>query len=50
MAAETSTNPLKIGANVPDFSLKTTKGDLSFHSFLTGDAEKPWTLFFFASQ
>jgi len=41
-----STNPLKIGANVPDFALKTTKGDFSFHSFLTGDAEKPWTIFF----
>jgi len=46
MAAEASTNPLKIGANVPDFNLQTTKGDFSFHSFLTGDAEKPWTLFF----
>lgn len=41
-----ATNPLKIGANVPDFNLKTTKGDFSFHSFLTSDAEKPWTIFF----
>jgi 1-Cys peroxiredoxin 6 len=39
-------NPLKIGANVPNFDLKTTKGDLSFHTFLTSDAEKPWTIFF----
>jgi 1-Cys peroxiredoxin 6 len=46
LAATGATNPLKIGANVPDFNLKTTKGDFSFHSFLTGDADKPWTLFF----
>jgi 1-Cys peroxiredoxin 6 len=39
-------NPLKIGANVPDFKLKTTTGDFSFHSFLTGDPTKPWTIFF----
>jgi len=39
-------NPLKIGATIPDFQLKTTKGDFSMHSFLTGDSEKPWTIFF----
>jgi 1-Cys peroxiredoxin 6 len=41
-----ATNPLKIGANVPDFSLKTTQGDFSFHAFLSSDESKPWTVFF----
>jgi len=41
-----ATNPLKIGANIPDFQLKTTKGDFSFREWLLKDPEKPWTLFF----
>jgi len=41
-----SVNPLKIGATIPDFQVQTTKGDFSLHSWLTGDAEKPWTVFF----
>lgn len=40
------TNPLKIGACIKDFQLKTTEGNFSMHKFLTGDAEKPWTVFF----
>jgi len=40
------TNPLKIGANVPNFGLQTTKGDFQFHDFLKSDDTKPWTLFF----
>lgn len=39
-------NPLRIGAAFPDFKVKTTKGDFNLHSFLTGDAEKPWTILF----
>jgi 1-Cys peroxiredoxin 6 len=39
-------NPLRIGATIPNFDLKTTKGDFKFHEWLTGDAEKPWTIFF----
>lgn len=45
-AANESTNPLKIGANIPDFELKTTMGDFTFHKFLTENMEKPWTVFF----
>jgi 1-Cys peroxiredoxin 6 len=41
-----SGNPLKIGATIPNFSVKTTKGDFKLHDWLTGDAAKPWTLFF----
>jgi 1-Cys peroxiredoxin 6 len=40
------TNPLKIGACIKDFQLKTTAGDMSFHKFLTSDESKPWTVFF----
>lgn len=39
-------NPLKIGANVPDFFLNTTFGDFSFHEFLNSDPNLPWTIFF----
>jgi len=31
---------------MPNFDLKTTKGDYKFHEFLTGDESKPWTVFF----
>lgn len=41
-----TTNPLKIGACIKDFQLKTTAGDMSFHKFLTSDPSKPWTVFF----
>jgi len=39
-------NPLRIGATIPNFDIKTTKGDFKFHEWLTGDSEKPWTVFF----
>lgn len=39
-------NPLRIGATIPNFDLKTTKGDYKFHEWLTGDESKPWTIFF----
>merc|ERR1711934_1172804 len=39
-------NPLKIGATIPNFDLKTTKGEFKFHDFLTGDEAAPWTVFF----
>jgi 1-Cys peroxiredoxin 6 len=39
-------NPLKLGATIPDFPLQTTKGDFSFHEFLTGAEAKTWTVFF----
>jgi len=39
-------NALKIGATIPNFSVKTTKGDFQLHTWLTGDATKPWTIFF----
>merc|ERR1719263_1243838 len=39
-------NPLRIGATIPNFDVKTTKGDFKLHEFLTGDAEKPWTILF----
>jgi 1-Cys peroxiredoxin 6 len=43
---EKSANPLKIGATIPNFFVKTTKGDFKLHEWLNGDAEKPWTVFF----
>lgn len=39
-------NPLKIGANVPNFNLNTTFGDFTFHDFLNSEPERPWTIFF----
>lgn len=39
-------NPLRIGATIPDYDLKTTKGDFKFHEWLKGDEAKPWTVFF----
>jgi 1-Cys peroxiredoxin 6 len=40
-------NPLKIGAIIPNFDVKTTKGDFALHTWLTeSDKEKPWTIFF----
>jgi len=39
-------NPVKIGATIPNFSVKTTKGDFELHNWLTGDADKPWTILF----
>jgi 1-Cys peroxiredoxin 6 len=39
-------NPLKIGATMPNFSVETTKGKFQLHDWLTGDADKPWTIFF----
>jgi len=39
-------NPLKIGATIPNFDIKTTKGDFKFHEWLTADESKPWTCFF----
>jgi len=46
MAEQSSVNPLKIGATIPNFVVQTTKGNFNLHDFLTGDAEKPWTLVF----
>eukprot|EP00931_Biecheleriopsis_adriatica_P060863 TRINITY_DN36560_c0_g1_i2.p1 TRINITY_DN36560_c0_g1~~TRINITY_DN36560_c0_g1_i2.p1 ORF type:complete len:482 (-),score=70.97 TRINITY_DN36560_c0_g1_i2:214-1659(-) len=40
------TNPLKIGANMPNFMLNTTYGDFPLHDFLLRDPDKPWTIFF----
>jgi len=40
------TNPLRIGATIPNFDVKTTKGDYPLHDFLNGDKDKPWTLLF----
>eukprot|EP00927_Polykrikos_kofoidii_P054941 TRINITY_DN49270_c0_g1_i1.p1 TRINITY_DN49270_c0_g1~~TRINITY_DN49270_c0_g1_i1.p1 ORF type:complete len:504 (-),score=77.18 TRINITY_DN49270_c0_g1_i1:105-1616(-) len=39
-------NPLKIGATIPNFPVKTTKGDFSLHDFLLGKEEQPWSIFF----
>lgn len=39
-------NPLRIGATIPNFDLKTTKGDFKFHEWLTKDEKLPWTIFF----
>ena len=39
-------NPLKIGATITNFQVRTTKGDFDLHSFLTGNAEKPWSILF----
>jgi len=44
--SDPSVNPLKIGATIPNFAVQTTKGDFNLHEFLTGDADKPWTLIF----
>eukprot|EP00747_Dinoflagellata_sp_TGD_P022356 gnl/TRDRNA2_/TRDRNA2_129052_c0_seq2.p1 gnl/TRDRNA2_/TRDRNA2_129052_c0~~gnl/TRDRNA2_/TRDRNA2_129052_c0_seq2.p1 ORF type:complete len:324 (+),score=50.93 gnl/TRDRNA2_/TRDRNA2_129052_c0_seq2:82-972(+) len=41
-----STNPLKIGATIPNFDIATTKGDFKFHEWLNSDATRPWTVFF----
>merc|ERR1711907_677048 len=38
-------NPLRIGATIPNFPLKTTTGEFNFHDFLN-NAELPWTVFF----
>jgi len=43
---DTMANPLKIGATIPNFDIKTTKGDYKFHDWLNGDEGKPWTVFF----
>merc|ERR1712137_141683 len=40
-----STNPLRIGATIPDFNLDTTEGSFTLHQFLV-NKRKPWTLFF----
>merc|ERR1719240_315780 len=40
-----STNPLRIGATIPDFHLDTTEGPFTLHQFLL-NKNKPWTLFF----
>jgi 1-Cys peroxiredoxin 6 len=39
-------NPLKIGATIPNFAVQTTKGDFQLHDWLTGDESKPWTVLF----
>mmetsp|Transcript_12969 Transcript_12969/g.29412 ORF Transcript_12969/g.29412 Transcript_12969/m.29412 type:complete len:234 (+) Transcript_12969:72-773(+) len=39
-------NPLKIGATIPNFDVKTTKGDFKLHDWMKGDEACPWTLFF----
>lgn len=35
---------IRLGAQMPDFPCKTTKGDFSFHEFLGKD--EPWTIMF----
>lgn len=35
---------VNIGAEMPDFDCKTTKGDIKFHEFLQGNVEAPWTM------
>lgn len=42
-------NPLKIGATLPDYQVKTTKGDFSLHAFLNGEIDGfggDWTCLF----
>jgi len=39
-------NPLRIGATIPNFHVKTTKGEYDLHEFLLGDEAKPWTILF----
>jgi len=39
-------NPLRIGATIPNFALKTTEGSFKFHDWLMKDPKQPWTLFF----
>lgn len=46
MGSKKSKNPLRIGATIPNFDIKTTKGDFKFHDWLQGDSSKPWTIFF----
>jgi 1-Cys peroxiredoxin 6 len=43
---ETGVNPLRIGATIPNFEVKSTKGDFKLHDWLNGDKEKPWTVLF----
>jgi len=42
----TGANPLKIGATIPNFKVKTTAGDFKLHDWLKGTPDKPWTIFF----
>ena len=37
---------LRIGANIANFEMKTTKGDFSLYRFLSGSPDKPWTILF----
>mmetsp|Transcript_23959 Transcript_23959/g.55308 ORF Transcript_23959/g.55308 Transcript_23959/m.55308 type:complete len:244 (-) Transcript_23959:116-847(-) len=39
-------NPLKIGATIPNFSVKTTKGDFKLHDWMNADSSCPWTVMF----
>merc|ERR1719324_1730263 len=45
-ASATVNNPLRIGATIPNFHVKTTKGEYDLHDFLLGDEAKPWTILF----
>jgi alkyl hydroperoxide reductase subunit AhpC len=38
-------NPLRIGMIIPNFHITTTIGDLKFHTWLTSDLRRPWTVF-----
>lgn len=42
----TFVNPLKLGATIPDFFVRSTKGDFSLHDWCNADPVKPWTLLF----
>lgn len=46
VATTTMVNPLRIGATVPNFDLKTTMGEFGFHDWLLRDESRPWTVFF----
>merc|ERR1719201_22429 len=51
VAADTSkpaggANPIRIGATIPNFDVVTTKGSFKLHDWLTGSADKPWTVLF----
>ena len=37
---------VKLGAEIPDFACVATSGPMTFHMFLDGDSERPWTVLF----
>lgn len=37
---------VKLGAEIPDFACVATSGPMTFHKFLDGDSERPWTVLF----